>query len=1085
VFCGRLGQISDLGQDKLYEGLKKVVHGTVRGLFRLLGAVVTMALVLSAWAAHRLSQGPLSLSGLTPYIEQALSNPNGTFHVKVGETILSWNRDNHSVEIRALDTRMIGQDGRQLAVFPEMSVALSGAALLHGVVAPRSVRLMHPVLHLVRDEAGKLSLGIGGGETEAASGDSAGVVATAGFDALMEPQGRETLTGQLQRIQVVGGAVTIEDRLHGVSWKAPNSDFSFRRDERGLALQAALDLDIEGQQGHLVASGVYLTADRVIDLALSGGGIKPASLTRLAPQLDVLAAMQVPVGGSVKLRYQLGQGITALNADLAAGEGLFDLTPTAGFALAVKSVRVRGDLQGDRVKLEEFRADLGGPILTATATVDGLSGDTKLAAQFQLDGVPLDQLPAIWPKSLAPHPRAWVTTNLTHGAIGGVAATMAGHIPAGHGFGDLAMDSLNGAMTVEDATVRYIPEMPALQHMNASINFDADAFTIALTGGGVSNLALPQGKVVLSGLSKADGQQADIQAHITGSLTDILRFIDNPPLGYTKKLGIDPAVVKGDGAVDLSMRFPLIENLTLDKLKIRVEADTKGLFLPKVVQQLDLADGALHLSIDNDGMDAEGPVTIDHRPGHLKWRENFSASAPFHSRYQVAGQLSDEGRRLVGLASTPFQPPYLAGPTPVDVTAVLTREGRYDISVRADLGTAVLSTPGLDYTKPAGIAAEATADFQVADDKLLRVQRFHVGGKGLDVTGDVSFDKGEVRKVTFANAVFGRTHAAGSLLFRGDGTLALTAEGSSFDAREIVHGRAADPATDKLPTTPPASPPQHIHPDPRPEVTPLVIQGRFGRIWLSDAGWISNAAADLSRDHYDWRTVHVSGEVGDHASVKFDIAPADSAHSGLTISSSDAGSVFRAMDIFDNVIGGELSVTGLYDDRNPARPLSGVATIKDFQLAKAPVLARFLTVAGLTGIGDLLSGQGIHFNGLEMPYTYVDGQLEIKDGEASGSALGFTARGHVDLDNDKLGLEGTVVPAYAINSALGNLPLVGGIFSAEKGGGLLAINYQVKGPMSDPDYMVNPLSALTPGFLRNLFNIFDDNKQPSGSDPHK
>ncbi|HMA51523.1 MAG TPA: AsmA-like C-terminal domain-containing protein, partial [Magnetospirillaceae bacterium] len=437
---------------------------------------------------------------------------------------------------------------------------------------------------------------------------------------------------------------------------------------------------------------------------------------------------------------------------------------------------------------------------------------------------------------------------------------------------------------------------------------------------------------------------------------------------------------------------------------------------------------------------------------------------------------------------TPFQPPYLTGVMPVDVTAVLTREGRYDIAVRADLGGALLTAPGLDFTKPAGIAAEATAEFQVADDKLLNVSRFHVGGKNLDVAGDVAFERGEIRKVTFANAAFGRTQAAGSLVFRPDGALALTADGGSFDAREIVHGRAADPATDKMPTTPKA-PPQHLHPDPPPEVTPLVIQGRFGRIWLSDEGWISNAAADLVRDHHDWRTVHVSGEVGDHAPVRLDIAPSDATHSVLSITGTDAGAASRAMDVFDNMRGGELSITGTYDDKDPARPLAGVARIKNFQLAEAPVLAKLLTVAGLTGIGDLLSGQGIHFNELEMPYTFVDGMLEVKDGEASGSAIGITARGRVDLDNDKLGLEGTVVPAYAINSALGSLPVVGSIFSAEKGGGIIGINYQMKGPMSDPDFMVNPLSALTPGFLRNLFHLFDENpdkgKKPSGNDPHK
>ncbi|HMA50098.1 MAG TPA: AsmA-like C-terminal region-containing protein, partial [Magnetospirillaceae bacterium] len=233
-------------------------------------------------------------------------------------------------------------------------------------------------------------------------------------------------------------------------------------------------------------------------------------------------------------------------------------------------------------------------------------------------------------------------------------------------------------------------------------------------------------------------------------------------------------------------------------------------------------------------------------------------------------------------------------------------------------------------------------------------------------------------------------------------------------------------------------------------------------------------------------SIHVAGEVGEHAPVAFDIQPTDATHSKLSITSSDAGSVLKEDDIFDTVKGGALSITGTLQDDDPARPLTGIAKIDDFQLVHAPVLAKLLTVAGLTGIVDLLSGQGIHFTGLEMPFTYTDGILEVKDGQASGSALGVTAKGRVDLDNDKLGLEGTVVPAYVINSALGNLPVVGGIFSAEKGGGLFAIDYQMKGAMGDPDITFNPLSALTPGFLRGLFHIFDEKpKPPSGNAPHQ
>ena len=53
------------------------------------------------------------------------------------------------------------------------------------------------------------------------------------------------------------------------------------------------------------------------------------------------------------------------------------------------------------------------------------------------------------------------------------------------------------------------------------------------------------------------------------------------------------------------------------------------------------------------------------------------------------------------------------------------------------------------------------------------------------------------------------------------------------------------------------------------------------------------------------------------------------------------------------------------------------------------------------------------------------------------------------------------------------MPLIGGLFSAEKGGGLFAMNYSLRGPMDDPSVVANPLSALTPGILRGMFGLFD------------
>ncbi len=72
-------------------------------------------------------------------------------------------------------------------------------------------------------------------------------------------------------------------------------------------------------------------------------------------------------------------------------------------------------------------------------------------------------------------------------------------------------------------------------------------------------------------------------------------------------------------------------------------------------------------------------------------------------------------------------------------------------------------------------------------------------------------------------------------------------------------------------------------------------------------------------------------------------------------------------------------------------------------------------------------------------------------------------------------VSGTVVPAYAINSALGHIPVLGEIFTGgKKGGGVFAVNYTMSGPTDDPQVNVNPLSALTPGIFRNVFDIFGD-----------
>ena len=58
-----------------------------------------------------------------------------------------------------------------------------------------------------------------------------------------------------------------------------------------------------------------------------------------------------------------------------------------------------------------------------------------------------------------------------------------------------------------------------------------------------------------------------------------------------------------------------------------------------------------------------------------------------------------------------------------------------------------------------------------------------------------------------------------------------------------------------------------------------------------------------------------------------------------------------------------LKITGKVKDDEPRRPLRGRLESSSFRLVNTPFFVRFLSVAALTGLVDVLSGEGFYFDG--------------------------------------------------------------------------------------------------------------------------
>ena len=817
-----------------------------------------------------------------------------------------------------------------------------------------------------------------------------------------------------------------------MQWHAPRANLKFVRDQEGIVGRAGMDLQLAGEVADSDAGGRYgiEQGSAIVTIRLAASA-HPCVLT-LAPQLQPLAALHLPTGGTLRVRYALDGGLTDVRFDLAGGAGVIDARPSHWRCLAgavgrhPRSIdqRVEGSRRG-RIPRRSGR-----PLVTLKGRAEGLGGATSLQATAKIEELPVDDLGALWPPDLAPNPRAWILANLSHGRIGLATARLAAHVTPGQSLADALIDDIGGTVIADGVTVQYLRPMQPVQNVSCTAVFDANAFTIDVKSGEVIGLTVQEGKVVLGGLSRSD-QYADINVLVDGPVADALRLIDSKPLGWAQALGLQPGKVEGDAVINLALQFPLLRKLSLSRLKVHAKAQTTHLAMPGAALGLDLSEGNLTLDVDPQGMDVAGKALLGGLPADIRWRENFTRGMPFRSRYQVAASLDDAGRKTIGLDGAPFQPPFLSGSVPVDVTATLTESGKGEIDIKASLIASAMQLPDLNWEKRPGIMAQASATLRLVDGKLGEVPSFGVSAaNGLDVRGRIGFDNGRPRYVSFHKASWGRTDVKGTLTIKpGDDGLDLDLSGASLDAREMIAGAPSDHQTDKAP----AERRRKVEREENKDVVPLNLRAKIGQIWVSDRDAVHAVTAVMSRNHRDWRHVVIDGTVGAGGPLHIELQPLGGNHRKLSITSGDAGAVFRSLNIFENVVGGKLAVDASYDDADPRQPLTGLATVADYQVVKAPALARLLTVAALTGIVDLLQGQGIPFSTMDVPFTLTDGVLELKDARAFGTALGITAKGRVDLDNDVLALEGTVVPIYALNSVLGNIPLVGGLFSAEKG----------------------------------------------------
>ena len=165
---------------------------------------------------------------------------------------------------------------------------------------------------------------------------------------------------------------------------------------------------------------------------------------------------------------------------------------------------------------------------------------------------------------------------------------------------------------------------------------------------------------------------------------------------------------------------------------------------------------------------------------------------------------------------------------------------------------------------------------------------------------------------------------------------------------------------------------------------------------------------------------------------------------------------------FSGIEGGKLLFLSTFDEETSLSNL----TIENFKVINAPGFAKLLALADLRGIEDLLRGEGLSFEQLDIKMTQDKRILKVEELFAVGPSISILMEGYIDNESKLTSLRGTMVPARELNKLISKIPLLGDILiPKEIGEGLFGVSFKLKGTPGNIKTSVNPIKTLTPRFI--------------------
>ena len=814
-----------------------------------------------------------------------------------------------------------------------------------------------------------------------------------------------------------------------------------------LAGNQAANLSEEGKTGYVIDS-------EVTNLSLK-------DVIQILPEETLPLAFEGLANLSSKLQIQLDHreneiSLLSAGGGFALGEGLVNLPDLYDAPLEYREVTAgfTVDQDGEKVSVSDLKISLPKGQLTLQASYEKIGDGAGISLDGALTDFNFNLLDRYWPEALGRDARNWVVPNMPEAEVPLATISMAGKLTSLNTEPEFELSRMGGEIKMKNSTVDYFKPLPAAKSVDGTAVFGENWFDIKLTSGAVGDIKMQGGVIKITDIGNDDYIAIDLD--LTGPFRDTLELIDNDPLKLVSGIGFDPGTVQAGTKGKLHLEFPLINDLNARDITVSATATLSDLIMENAFFGNDVTGKELDLAVDNDGFNIRGDILFRKLPLQASWEESFSDQAPVRKTLTVNGDLTTDLIGEFGYSTLP----YLEGALTGKLVSREFRDGSQKLDISMQLADATMVIPPLNWTKPRTFPARLSVEALLNEGRPIEISRLELEEETLSLlaSATLSQDWTVLQRASLDQLTLNDAQLTGDLILSPEGSYQVKLEGDRFDLTGVIDQVLSDLELDKLS-------------DESEPGRPFSLEADFGALSAIPNRRLGETSIKVVHDGNYLQRFNLDAKLLGGEPLRISYIPQGAGYK-LTVSAENAGSAMADLNLFESITGGTLMISGTKD--HAEAPMLGHVEVTDYTLVKAPVMAKVLEFMSLTGILTALTEKGLPFSKFEGDYVMDEGVLELSKARAFSPSIGISISGTYDLDRDQIHARGTVAPAYAINQVLNIIPVVGWLLTGGEDSGLLGANYSVKGPAENPEIAVNALSALTPGVLRKVFDIFPD-----------